>query len=72
MDLKLLAYIPKKFRPHVQDTYRDCDGIWIEGDKYMWNPLCEFHGIHCDTIRELREEIKSLVLLKDGDPNCVE
>lgn len=69
-DTKLLKYVPKKFHPYITDIYRDGDGIWVEGDKHLWNTLYDYHGIHCDTVAELREEIKGLIILADDDPRC--
>ena len=68
----ILARIPKRLRAHVTDIYRDCDGLWIEGDKYFWNPILEAHTVHEDTWAQAGAILRNCVILNDGDPNCID
>lgn len=63
MDAKLTRYIPKFILPHVEDAYRDADGIWIHGDDHFVGP-CGYHTLHCYTIAELRDELRRVEIDK--------
>lgn len=66
----LLSRVPARLRPHVTDIYRDSDGLWIEGDRYFWNPVNDSHTVHEDNWKQARETLRECEVLADGDPEC--
>jgi F0F1-type ATP synthase beta subunit len=71
MDMHLLRYIPKKIRPHVEDVFRDSDGIWVWGDDNFFDPSTGSHTVHVDTIAELRRDISGVKILPATDPRLL-
>ena len=62
MDAKLARYIPKRIMPHVEDVFRDSDGIWVWGDGHFFDPSSWTHSVHVDTIAELRRDIRGVCI----------
>ena len=58
MEKELLKYIPKKFHKAISDAYHDSDGYWVCLKKGWHDGIMDCHGIHTDTIAELREEAR--------------
>lgn len=55
----LIKYVPLPKRNAIRDIYRDQDGIWVCLNK-GWKTFDEYHTIHVDTIKEMKEEIKNI------------
>ena len=62
----LLQYIPARLRAHVEDAYRDSDGIWVHFDEAVCNRVNESGTIHAYSVRELREEARECVIVEGG------
>lgn len=66
----LLRRIPARLRPHVTDIYRDSDGLWIEGDRYFWNPCYDCHTVHEDNWTQACVILRECKVLPEGHPEC--
>ena len=66
----LLSRVPARLRPHVTDIYRDSDGLWIEGDRYFWNPCYDCHTVHEDNWAQARVILRECKVLPEGHPEC--
>ncbi|MDU4493542.1 MAG: hypothetical protein E7J02_12160 [Staphylococcus warneri] len=63
MDLNFLnKYIPKKYRTYINDVYKDIDGYWIELKPSYISTTTECSTIHELTIKDLKNELKSIKL----------
>lgn len=63
MDLNFLnKYIPKKCRTYINDVYKDIDGYWIELKPSYISTTTECSTIHELTIKDLKNELKSIKL----------
>lgn len=68
MDAKLARYVPKRLIPHVQDVFRDSDGIWAWGDDFLWDGGSGSHTIHEETVARFREALRYAKVLDPSDP----
>lgn len=60
----LRSYVPIRFRPYLEDAFRDCDGYWFYFDgKKVIGGSNDTGIVHEDTIAGCRDEFRCLRLV---------
>lgn len=71
---ELMSYIPKKYRPHIMDFYKDSedDTYWLSlkcDGKYHFEEYCAEYTIHEDTIAEVLRVLRECIAEKRIENN---
>jgi len=69
-DMRILRYVPTRLLPFVEGAYRDGDGIWVDGGDRFFDPGTDTHTVHVDTIAELKDDLRDVIVLDPDDPLC--
>ncbi|MBF7018246.1 hypothetical protein [Staphylococcus durrellii] len=61
-ELSVEKYIPQKYRPYVEEFWKDIDGCWLNlKDDYI-STTTEASTIHENSIKEVKKCLKTIML----------